>query len=197
MTVPHPQTFYADLSDDRLRVVAASLLDVRSRTFQLLDSDLDCNYVKESAAFGRCRNKLIGMCKSNTLGWMQLLHGGMDVTFTVGDVPCRFFRDDADSPEKHGFFRRNNVDDLFAEDDAHPVMWRFVVEKALTEDDEDRVLFVGYNVYQEKVAEWQYRDSAPTLHSVDNVTPPSTLLPKVDVALLEDEQDSAKDGTTK
>lgn len=47
-------------------------------------------------------------------------------------------------------FRRNNVDDLFSNDDGHPVMWRFVVEKSLTEDDEDRVLFVGYNVFQEK-----------------------------------------------
>lgn len=196
MIAAHPQSFYPDLTDDRLRVVATTLLEVRSSTFRLLDTDIDCNYVKESAAFGRSRNQLIRLCSSRTYDWMRLLHAGMDITFSIGNVPCRFFRDDADSPEKHGFFRRNDADDLFSNDATHPVIWRFVVEKALTEDDEDRVLFAGYNVYQEKVAEWQYRDSAPTLHAVDDLTPPSTLLPKVDVELLEDDQEAKKDGTS-
>lgn len=192
MIAAHPQSFYADLSDERLRVIATSLLEVRSQTLQLLNTELDCNYVKEGATFGRSRNMLISLCKSRAHSWLQLLNAGMDVTFGIGAVPCRFFRDDADSPGKHGFFRRNAVDDLFAPEDSQPVMWRFVVERALTDADEDRVVFVGYNVYQEKVAEWQYRDSSPTLHSVDDVTPPSTLLPKVDVDLRDEDQDAAK-----
>lgn len=197
MVANHPQNFYADLTDDRLRLIAVSLMDVRAKTLAELTSDLDCNYVRESAAFGRSRNMLIQLCQSKTYDWLSMMHAGMDVTFGIGSVPCRFFRDDAQTPEKVGFFRRNAVDDLFADDDSQPVMWRFVIEKSLTEEDEDRVLFAGYNVYQEKIAEWQYRDSAPTLHSVDDLTPMSTLLPKVSIEIRDDDDAATvKDGTS-
>lgn len=183
----HPNHFFGDLTDERLRIISVALMDVRARTLSQLNSDLDCNYVRESAAFGRSRNMLIQLCQSSDHDWLSLMHAGMDITFGIGQVPCRFFRDDADSPEKAGFFRRNAVDDLFADDDARPVMWRFVIEKALTEVDEDRVLFAGYNVYQEKVAEWQYRDSTPTLHSVDTAVPAAAFLPKVTIDVRNDE----------
>lgn len=197
MATPHPEQYYPDLSDARLRVIATALMDVRSRTLAELSTELDCNYVRESAAFGRSRNMLIQLCQSGQHDWLSLKHAGMDVTFGIGSVPCRFFRDDAESPEKAGFFRRNGVDDLFADDDERPVMWRFVVEKAFNEEDEDRVLFAGYNVYQEKVAEWQYRDSMPTLHAVDDFVPPSTLLPKVSIDLRDDaDQADAQNGTS-
>lgn len=197
MAANHPQNFYADLTDDRLRLIAVSLMDVRAKTLAELTSDLDCNYVRESAAFGRSRNMLIQLCQRKTYDWLSMMHAGMDVTFGIGSVPCRFFRDDAQTPEKNGFFRRNAVDDLFADDDSQPVMWRFVIEKSLTEEDEDRVLFAGYNVFQEKIAEWQYRDSAPTLHSVDDFTPMSTLLPKVSIEIRDDDDAATvKDGTS-
>lgn len=195
MSTAHPDTFYPELSNDRLRLISAALLEVRSDTFRAMSTSLDCNYTRESASFGRSRNMLIQLCHSRTHDWLSLMHAGMDVTFGIGSVPCRYFRDDAAAPEKRGFFRRNEVDDLFADDDHQPVMWRFVVEKALTKDDEDRVLFAGYNVYQEKVAEWQYLESAPTLHSVGDDVPASTLLPKVSVDILEERDAVGKDGT--
>jgi hypothetical protein len=66
-------------------------------------------------------------------------------------------------------------------------MWRFVVEKALTEDDEDRVFFVGYNVYQEKVSEWMYQASAPSLHAVDKDVPVAAEIPPAFVDVREDD----------
>ncbi|WP_208507956.1 hypothetical protein [Variovorax paradoxus] len=202
MPAIHPTSFYEDLTDDRLRIIASSLMEIRGKTFSEMTSELDDNYTRETASFGRSRNMLIQACQAKKHSWLGLAHAGMDITFTIGSVPCRFFRDDAASPEKAGFFKRNAVDDLFADDDARPVMWRFVVEKAITEDDEDRVLFAGYNVYQEKISEWQYRDSAPTLHSVDTVVPASTILPPIDLDLhdedkkdIKSDDDAEKSGT--
>ena len=182
----HPSEFYADLTDERLRVVASTLLEVRQNAIRHMQDEFDDNYTRETVSFGRSRNMLIQLCQHRAYGWLTLAHAGMDVTIEIGVVPCRFFRDDAENPEKHGFFRRNAVDGLFDEDDQRPVMWRFVIEKALTEEDEDRVLFAGYNVYQEKVAEWQYRTSAPMLHSVDGVVPLSKLLDPAPLELVED-----------
>jgi hypothetical protein len=186
MNSVHPTAFYPELSDDRLRVIAVKLLDIRYSTFREMNSPFDDNYTRETTVFGRSKNMLIDLAMGRQYGWISLKHAAMDVTFNIGQVPCRFFRDDPNNPEKAGFFKRNAVDDLFALDDGHPVMWRFVVEKALTEDDEDRVFFVGYNVYQEKVSEWMYRASAPTLHAIDQEIPTAAEIPDATVDVRED-----------
>ncbi len=193
MNSAHPATFYPELSDDRLRIVAVKLLDMRFSTFWEMSSPFDDNYTRETAIFGRSRNMLIDMTLSGQYDWMSLKHAAMDITFNIGKVPCRFFRDDPNNPEKSGFFKRNAVDDLFAMDDQHPVMWRFVVDKALTEDDEDRVFFFGYNVYQEKVSEWMYRASAPSLHTVDRDVPVAAEIPPASVDVREDNSASQGD----
>ena len=185
MSSVHPVSYYPELSDDRLRVIAVKLLDIRYSTFREMSTPFDDNYTRETSVFGRSRNMLIEMAMGRQYSWMSLKHAAMDITFNIGQVPCRFFRDDPNSPEKAGFFKRNSVDDLFAKDEGHPVMWRFVVEKALTEDDEDRVFFVGYNVYQEKVSEWIYRASGSTLHTVDQGTPIAAEIPAATVDVRE------------
>lgn len=192
-----PTRFYPELSDNRLQEIAIKLLDMRYSTFREMNSPFDDNYTRETAVFGRSKNMLINMALSGEYDWMSLKHAGMDVTFNIGRVPCRFFRDDPSSPEKAGFFRRNVVDDLFSVDEQDPVMWRFVVEKALTEDDEDQVFFVGYNVYQEKVSEWMCRASAPTLYAVDQETIAAVEIPPAFVDVREsDPVDQGNDRKT-
>ena len=186
MSTRHPTSFYPELSNDRLQTIAIALLDMRYATVQLMQSAYDDNYTRETAVFGRSKNMLVEMAKSGKHDWMSLKHAGMDVTFNIGAVPCRFFSDDPNSPEKSGFFKRNAVDDLFTPDDQQPVMWRFVVSKAMTEHDEDQVHFVGYNVFQEKISEWKYVGSHPVFHSVDQVTPATTEIPPADVDIRHD-----------
>jgi len=201
MIAAKPADFYAELSDERLRQIAVPLLDLRYATLRELNSPFDDNYTRETAIFGRSKNMLIEMALSNVFPWMVLANAGMDVTFNIDRVPCRFFRDDPDTPEKAGFFRRNAVDGLFADDENAPVMWRFVIEKAMTDEDEDRVHFIGYNVFQEKVAEWMYRPSMPMLHTVDREVPPVAIIPPAIVGLREDqvatEDESRKAGNEK
>lgn len=195
MALPHPSSFYTDLTDDRLGVVASRLLDLRYSTLREMTSPYDDNYTREGSIFGRSRNMLIDLALRGGLSWMELINPGMDVTFRIGQVPCRFFRDDPNHPEKSGFFKRNAVDDLFAVDESQPVMWRFVVERALGEEGDDRVHFVGYNVYQEKVSEWVYQSSAAVLHSVDQSVPPPAFIAPAEVDVREDDADVAGQDT--
>jgi hypothetical protein len=190
----HPSSFHRSLTDERLRVIAAALLNIRHDTLAVLSSPYDDNYTRESAVFGRQRNLLIEMALGHEHDWMTLAHAGMDVTFCIDSVPCRFFTDDSEAPRKEGFFKRNAVDALFADDDRRPVMWRFVVEPALANDGEDRVLFIGYNVYQEKVSQWVYRPSLPTLHSIGEEPPAPTLLQAASVELIDDDAVDAGQG---
>lgn len=186
MVYQHPSLFYPELTDDRLARVAESLLDIRYSTIQDMSSPFDDAYTRETAVFGRSRNMLIQLCMSGKYEWLSLASPGMDVTFCIGNVPCRFFRDDPEFPEKPGFFKRNTVDGLFSLDENDPVMWRFVVEKALTEEDEDHVFLIGYNAYQEKVSQWAYGSSGSILHSVDSVVPEEKELPPAEVDVRED-----------
>ena len=186
MKLKHPSTYYPELSDASLQAIAVALLDVRFSTWREMNSPYDDNYTRETTVFGRSRNMLIDMALSEQFG-TTLTHAGMDVTFKIGQVPCRFFRDDPNSPEKAGFFKRNAVDDLFSIDDQHPVLWRFIVERALIEDDEDRVFFVGYNAYQEKISEWVSQASSLVLSSVDRDTPQTKEIPPASVDIRERE----------
>lgn len=186
MSKKHPISFFSELCDENLGSIAVRLLDIRYETLRGLNSRYDDNYVRESAVFGRSRNMLIEMAHDSKYPWMSLGHAGMDVTFYIGRVPCRFFRDDPDSPEKPGFFKRNAVDDLFGFDENIPVMWRFVIEKAMTDEDEDQVHFFGYNVFQEKISVWTYSGAAAVLHAVDQDVPKAADIPQADVDVRED-----------
>jgi hypothetical protein len=187
LDLPHPQSFYPELSDDRLRAIAVALLDVRYTTLREMNSPYDDNYTREATVFGRQKNKLIDLAKNAEREWLSLRHAGMDVTFCIGQVPCRFFTDDPKSPEKNGFFRRNAVDDMFAPNDTDPVVWRFVVERAFADEDEDRVYFIGYNVFQEPVAEWTYGARPSSLHAADDRVPPPAHIGPAEVDVLDDD----------
>ena len=196
MPLPHPSEYHEGFTAERLSAIAARLLEVRHATFRELSTDLDDAYVRETASFGRSRNMLIGMALSSQYPWLNLSHAALDVTARIDGVPFRFFRDDPDHPEKMGFFKRNAVDDLFPADDRDPMLWRFVVERAESDDGEDRVHFVGYNAYYDKVAQWTYSGGgAAHVSSVDLDTPPARPLPEPTVELLPDEGDAAAPGT--
>ncbi len=187
MTLPKPEVFHHGFSNDRLQAIADHLLRVRHQTVAELSTDLDDNWVRETACFGRSRNLLISLASSRTYSWLGVTHAGMDVTPTIDGVPFRFFRDDAEEPGKAGFFRRNSQDNLFSDDPDYPVMWRFVIERAETEEDEDRVVFAGYNVLQTKVSEWTHAPGSDVLYSVGIDVPPAMPISPASVDVREDE----------
>lgn len=186
MKILPPIAFSADLTDDRLTVIAEQLLDVRYETIDLLNTALDDSYVKETAVYGRQRSMLIQLSLSRQYDWLSLLHAGMDVTFAIGSIPCRFFTDDPLHPSKGGFFKKNSTDDLFSTDDQVPVTWRFIVSKSNGESD-SQVYFIGYNFYDEKLCEWVHSQPNRSLYSADDFVPESVEIPSAQVALRDKE----------
>lgn len=191
-SIKRPIDCYPDLTGDRLAIIAKALADVRYTTLQELSGPLDDEYTRECTVYGRQRNMLIDLCQSRQYEWLALVHAGMDVRFRIGQVVCRFFTDDVKHPSKEGFFKRNNSDTLFDTNDDVPVFMRFVVEKALMDTDEDRVHFVGFNIYQEKVCEWTYAGHAISLYAVDQIVPPAVQLSPATVNLREADARSGK-----
>jgi hypothetical protein len=146
------------LSEDRLNLIAHHLRDIFYGVESLLDTEDDCNYGRGSLFFGRARQRLIKLGTSTDLPWLKLVNAAMDVTLEIEGVPFRFFRDDHDRPMKKGFWRRNGMDRLFAPNDTEPTLFRFVVQRPISENDDLEIFFLGYNVMQEAVCEWRYGD---------------------------------------
>ncbi len=182
-----PTDFRPALTDARLRTIAECLLDIRYETELELSSPLDDGYTRGTTTFGRQRNALIQLAQGGMYeDWLALTHAGMDLTFTIGDVPCRFFADDPSNPRKPGFFRRNVCDQLFAESIGEPVLFRFVVAKPETADDEAEVFFIGYDEGWNEVFRWQHSRSTPVMVSIDETLPaevplaPAKVRPRVE-----------------
>lgn len=194
MLLRKPWTVASVLSEENLAPIAQALLDVRYDTLKDMSTPLDCAFTRETAVFGRQRNMLIQMALSPG-NKMELKHGGMDVTFTIGGYPIRFFTDDPDSPSKQGFFKRNMVDRLFSDDEDEPVIFRFVVEPGIAEDEEDRVHFIGYNAFHEKVSQWTYGDRRGGLMSVGGDVPPTVPIAPAQVGFKRSADEERKSGS--
>ncbi len=167
-----PIDFRPALTDARLRVISERLLDVLYDVELELSSPLDDAFTRGTTTFGRQRNALIEMCQSGPhTEWLKLTHAAMDLTFEIGGVPCRFFVDDPSNPRKPGFYRRNDCDQLFAMALGEPVIFRFVVEKPKTPDDEAEVHFIGFDEGWNEVFAWQFSRSTPVMASVDDALP--------------------------
>ncbi|MCC7680848.1 hypothetical protein [Janthinobacterium sp. FW305-128] len=189
MDYPHPSTFQPDLTDERLSTIAAKMLDVRYLTIRQMDTEYDDNYTRECPVYGRTRKMLILLARGKTLHWFNVKCMGMGVDIFIGNVTCKFFRDDLENPEKAGFFKRDGFLCLFEEDDNVPVLWRFVIERALTEEDEDQIYFVGYNKFNEMISKWHYEAGAAPLYAVDQVIPPAANMGPAEIEIREDGDD--------
>lgn len=184
-----PWQAHEDLTEQRLSIIAEGLLNVRHDTYAELATKLDDNYIRGCATFGRQRQWLMQLAKSGQYDWLTLASPAMDLTVNIGSIPVRFFTDEHDSPKKPGYFKRNEVDQLFDTDDTKPVMFRFVVEPAATADDEDRVFFIGHNVVQEQVVEWQYRPRATVIVPVEPQTPMPVVQSEVEVDIKSQDEE--------
>jgi hypothetical protein len=168
--MPLPWKLKAALNEDRLNLLASHLREIYYSVDSLLDTDDDCNYGRGALFFSRSRQRLIRLGTSGEHAWLKLTNAAMDVTLEIGGLPFRFFRDDHDAPKKRGFWRRNGADRLFAPNDNEPVIFRFIVQRPVTDEDELEIYFVGYNAVEEAVCEWRY-GHVRVLHAIDDQLP--------------------------
>ena len=179
MSNKQPWEFKPVLTEDRLNFLARQFWEVYYGVVSLLDTEDDCNYGRGALFFGRARQRLINLSSPKT-EWLKLTNSAMDVTFEIEGVPFRFFRDDHDSPKKKGFWRRNFSDQLFAPNDQEPILFRYIVERPLTDEEVLEIYFIGYNALDESVCEWRY-GQVPVLRGVDQELPKAVEQPAAPV----------------
>lgn len=196
MASQQPWKFKPVLTKDRLNFLAKQFWEIYYAVESLLTTEDDCNYGRGALFFGRARQRLINLSLRHD--WLTLTNPGMDVTLEIEGIPFRFFRDDPDNPKKKGFWRRNDSDQLFAPNEEEPVIFRFIVERPMSDQEELEIYFIGYNALEEAVCEWRY-GQVRVLRGVDQDRPPVVEQPAapVDVPIEDvkpDENDNVSAG---
>lgn len=171
-TSKHPSQFKPSLTQARLELISQNLREVYDQVMTSHSTEDDCGYTRGTVYFGRARNRLINLAKASSGNeWLKLVNVGMDITLEIEGVPFRFFSEnDHSKPRKKGFWRRNESDQLFAPTQLEPVIFRFITEKPLQDDDSLEVYFIGYNSLEEPVCEWCY-NRVIVLTEVSDVLP--------------------------
>ena len=185
-----PWALKPQLSQDRLVVLAEQFREIYYAVESLLTTEDDCNFCRGTLFFGRARQRMINLALSGRYPWLDLLNSAMDVTLTIDGLPFRFFRDDFEMPKKRGFWRRNGADRLFSPVGDEPVIFRFIVQRPYSDQEELEIYFVGYNEVQELVCEWKYGSVAAPFGLGDPL-PQAVEQHPAPVQILDDSRESA------
>ncbi|MGE6331778.1 hypothetical protein [Stenotrophomonas sp. NPDC077659] len=180
------------------------MLEVLAKAAEATSTELDCSYSRAVLSWAWIKNALLRMAGSNTHDWLSIRHSGNDLIVGVGSVPVRFFIiADHSKPTKRRILCPTEAETVqlcemgqgsFAgagfSVDGLPTLWRFIVERAKTDEDESRVFFVGYDAYGSIQAKWQFTESVRMFHSTDAVIPSATELDPISLAPIYGEADN-------
>lgn len=194
----HPSKYFPELTDDMLNLISGIMLDQHSSAVELLNSEYDSNYGIGCVAFDRIRQNILVVVKSGDYPQLKLESGANDYGFYIGRVLCRVFVDDVRAPKKRGFFQhpKGVNEDLFGYEDGMPQYFRFVLQKALNDESEDKVFFQSYWHNQSLAFEWECgQEKQSSLHIVGENIPASKPLssaPFEDRDSIQDEEERNK-----
>lgn len=195
MAMSNPMEHSAQLTPERLSIVARMMLDVLDEALATASTELDCAFTRGTLAWGRIRNAILREIRLRRHPWLGLKHSGNDLVFSIGENIIRFFLDDHLNPRKPRVLHPTTGEafqiGLFEVSDHQVHLWRFIVERAANEDDEHRVFFVGYNISGEVVSKWEYIESVRTLSSTDSGIPAAAELEPVSLSPIYNNNDKA------
>jgi hypothetical protein len=187
-----PSEISTSLTSDRLNVIARRILDVLDDALRTASTDLDCPYSRGTLSWARIKNALLLLAESGQYQWLSIKHAGLDLVLGVGNESVRFFIDDHENPKKMRVLNPTSAEahqlQLFEDVSHSEYLWRFIIERAISDDDEHQVYFVGYEQYGSLVAEWRYNaDNVRTLVAADNYIPAATELKPIALSPIDEE----------
>lgn len=169
-SLPLPSHFKPSLTNACLATVAGWLLEEQRSTDDDLQRSTDCAYTRGCVAFGRQKNRIVQEGSTGNFKWLTIANGkSNDLVFAIGDVPCRFASDSAQTPSKSAVLDTHVLQMPFAEfaRPEEPARFCFVIDDSDSFEQEPRVVFAGYSATGEVVCRWE-SDGIRRLSRVEN-----------------------------
>lgn len=162
-----PWDFEPELTEERLQIIGRLLSEIYNTSAEEHRQLGDTPYVIGTVCFGRAHEALLHLTGYD---WYQVTRTTFDITFNIGGIPCRFFSTtDPDNP-KAKVYNRNPHDSLFPEIETAPCLWRFLIQKPISEEfDQYEVFFVGFDVHHNIRAQWCLTNSNINFIDLDRV----------------------------
>lgn len=156
-----PWEYNPELSEERLQIIGQLLSDVYNNSAEEHRQIGDIPYVIGAVCFGRAYQTLLNLTGYN---WYVVTRTQFDITFEIGGVPCRFFSTkDLKNPQAK-VYKRNLQDSLFPETETEPCLWRFLIQKPISEEfDKYEIFFVGFDVHQNIRTQWCLTSNTATI----------------------------------
>jgi hypothetical protein len=161
MDLRKPSDFQPVLSDDRLAVVAAWLMEEWAATEDDLVRETDSPYTRGTTCFGRQRARILNEYLGGRHPWLGIENSANDLVFSIGGVPCRFSNDSLAAPRKRAVLEAHRFQLPLIEDSqpGEAVRFCFVVDRGVEEESEPRIELLGFTAGDELVCRW--RSAAP------------------------------------
>lgn len=157
MPVLKPSGLPSSLKEEYLNLIANWLLEEWRNTEDDLVRDTDNPYTRGTTKFGRQKQRITNEYLSGRYPWLRVENNGLDIVFSIMDIPCRFSNDNADSPKKRAVLEVHPFQMPLIEEAEPGEAGRFVfvIDQGMDETSEPRVLLLGFSAAGEEVCRWR------------------------------------------
>ena len=134
MTKNFPWEYHSELTEERVVAVARMIIEGRQTAVELFDEEAgDNGWTLGCRAFQFGRARILRAVDDGTHEWLGVIDRTLQLIFTIGDVPVRIYRGEAEEPT--GRTMRQGLNELrqlgfsFDErDEGRELAFRFAVE---------------------------------------------------------------------
>ncbi|MFO7484458.1 hypothetical protein [Oceanibaculum nanhaiense] len=99
MAKQFPWDYHHDLTEDRLVAVARMIVDGRQAAVELFDEEAgDNGWTLGCRAFQFGRARILRAVDEGVYEWLGLVDRSLQLIFTIGEVPVRIYRGEAEEP---------------------------------------------------------------------------------------------------
>ncbi len=201
-----PADIHPELTEDRLKAVGAILKDTRHACLERHDEKAgDTNWSYGCRARDWVRMSLRNAVKSGQYPWLEIQQdGGQKFVLGIGGLPIKFFKDDPEEPSD----RVQKVSVVEAAQGSlfewaglsagTKVKWRFLIETGDASKTVTRIVFAGFNQYEERVCFYNIplEPTVATLYEFGAKQEDGVVLASPEVNLKKRENEEQRNGAT-
>ena len=94
-----PWDYHPDLAEDRIITIARMIVDGRQAAVELFDEEAgDNGWTLGCRAFQFGRARILRAVDDSSYDWLGLIDRTLQLIFTIGEVPIRIYRGEAEEP---------------------------------------------------------------------------------------------------